>query len=76
MNPTRFRSKTTPWRVQVPGRHFPDGKRKAFYFKTEKEAIGFCELFKNYNTPAIRAAELIIKKALKPVQNLKFLISE
>jgi hypothetical protein len=62
MNPTRFRSKTTPWRVQVAGRHFPDRKRKALYFKTEKEAIEFCKLFKHYNVAVIKAAELLFKK--------------
>src|ERR1700756_349090 len=42
MNPTPFKSKTTPWRVQLPASLSPDRKRKARYFKTEKEAKTFC----------------------------------
>ena len=43
MKPTRFDSKTTPWRVIVPAAYSPDGKRKAKYFETKDEAKKFCD---------------------------------
>src|SRR5262245_2234269 len=46
MNPTPFKSETTPWRVQLPANLSSDGKRKARYFKTEKEARSFCAQLK------------------------------
>jgi hypothetical protein len=38
MVPTPFKSKTTPWRLQIPGRYFADKKRRTEYFKTQVAA--------------------------------------
>jgi len=46
MNPTPFKSETTPWRVQLPASLSPDGKRKARYFANFKEAERFCNALK------------------------------
>jgi len=62
MNPTPFRSKTTPWRVQVSGRYFSDGKRKSIYFKTLKEATEFCELLRMFGVGAIQKLKFLMFK--------------
>ena len=41
MKPISFKSKTTPWVVFVPA-SAANGKRKAKYFKSKKEADAFC----------------------------------
>jgi integrase len=56
MNPTPSNNKKTPWRVQLSGRYFPNGKRKAWYFKTRKEADEFCVRFRKYG-PSILTDE-------------------
>jgi hypothetical protein len=44
MNPSPFKSKTTPWRVQVPAGRIVGGSKKriAKYFKTKADAQIFC----------------------------------
>lgn len=46
MNPTPFKSETTPWRVQLPASLSPDHKRKARYFANLPEAKRFCARLK------------------------------
>jgi hypothetical protein len=53
MIPVPFPSKTTPWRVQVPGRFFPDKKRKTRYFQTKELAEDFCRRVKKFGLAAI-----------------------
>lgn len=55
MRPTSFASKTTPWRVQIPGRYFPDKKRKTKYFKDPKEAEKFCSNIRKFGLAAVEA---------------------
>jgi hypothetical protein len=43
VKPTPFASETTPWRVVLPSRFSPDGKRKVKYFHYKKDAAAFCE---------------------------------
>ena len=46
MKPIPFPSKTSPWRVEVPGRYFADRKRKAKYFPTQAAAEKFIQKLK------------------------------
>jgi hypothetical protein len=46
MNPTPFKSESTPWRVQLPASLSPDRKRKARYFPTLEAAKKFCSAVK------------------------------
>lgn len=55
MKPTPFSSKTTPWRVQVPGRYFPDRKRKARYFASLEAADKFVSDVRRFGLAAIEA---------------------
>jgi hypothetical protein len=50
MKPTTFRSKTTPWRVQVPGRYFANRKRTTKYFATRQAAEEFMQKLKKFGT--------------------------
>lgn len=63
MIPVPFPSKTTPWRVQVPGRFFPNKKRTTRYFKTKEAASDFCRKVDKFGLAAVNeqaapAAEL------------------
>lgn len=62
MKPTSFQSNTTPWRVQVPGRYFPDGKRKAKYFGTRAQAEEFIKSLKKHGTAAVASPSLAAAK--------------
>jgi hypothetical protein len=46
MKPISFPSKTSPWRVEVPGRYFANRKRKAKYFPTQDAAEKFIQRLK------------------------------
>jgi hypothetical protein len=46
MKPIHFPSKTSPWRVEVPGRYFADRKRKAKYFVSRDAAEKFIQKLK------------------------------
>jgi predicted DNA-binding transcriptional regulator AlpA len=60
MNPTRFPSKTKPWRVQLPGGYFPDGKRKTKYFQTKEQADEYCRRLKKFGFSAVEQRPLIL----------------
>src|SRR5215471_10769849 len=64
MNPTRFKSESTPWRVQLPASLSADGKRKARYFATLDQAKKFCSALKKRGLAAVDA-EAIPAGALK-----------
>lgn len=67
MNPTPFKSETTPWRVQLPASLSADGKRKACYFKTPEEAKAFCAQLKRGKGPYVTPKELAeIARELNP----------
>jgi hypothetical protein len=53
MQVTTFPSKTTPYRIQLPGRYSPDGKRKTRYFKTREDAETFLRRVKKLGLAAI-----------------------
>lgn len=59
MKPTRFPLKTQPWRVVIPAKLSPTGKRQARYFKTQKSAKDFCESAK---VDGIRSALKMVSK--------------
>ena len=46
MKPIPFPSKTSPWRVEVPGRYFANRKRKAKYFASRDAAEKFIQKLK------------------------------
>jgi hypothetical protein len=56
---TPFPSKTTPYRVQLPGRYSADGKRKTQYFKTKDEAEKFVSHVKKHGLPKPEAKVVI-----------------
>jgi integrase len=58
MNPSKFpKNGTAPWRVMVPKRWSPTGKRWPHYFKTEKLAAEFCQKVKRFGVSAFDNAE-------------------
>jgi hypothetical protein len=58
MNPSKFpKNKTAPWRVMVPQRWSPTGKRWPHYFKTEKLAAEFCAKVKRFGVSAFNDTE-------------------
>jgi integrase len=65
MKPTPYPSNPTKsWRVSVPGRYFPNRKRKAFYFAYKSEAEKFCNKVRRFGIPIMQereAAELVQK---------------
>jgi integrase len=58
MNPSKFpKNPTAPWRVMVPKKWSPSGKRWPHYFRTEKEAEVFCRKVKREGVRAFDNAE-------------------
>jgi hypothetical protein len=52
--PLDFNSSTTPYRVILPARYSPDGKRKVKYFRYKKDALTLCERVNDYGIAALR----------------------
>jgi integrase len=58
MNPSKFpKNKTAPWRVMIPKKWSPTGKRWPHYFKNEKLATAFCQKVKRFGVSAFDDAE-------------------
>src|SRR6267142_686903 len=53
MKVVSFPSKTTPYRIQLPGRYSPDRKRKSRYFATKDAAESFLKQVKNLGLVAV-----------------------
>jgi hypothetical protein len=76
MIPVTFPSKTTPWRVQVPGRFFPNKKRTARYFKTKEAAEDFCRSVKKFGLAAIERQRTSAAEANRYAPLIAFAIAK
>jgi hypothetical protein len=74
----KFKSETTPWRVPLPAKWFPDGKRKSKYFRYKQDAAEFAKACNDNGRAALESYVALVPKVEQDQfeTTLRWLLSE